>query len=64
MKRLNLIFYSVGGLLAVLLVIYLTILIKTLVEKISVVAETDLQKPAEVVSFNLEKFKELRASQQ
>jgi hypothetical protein len=61
MKR-NLLFYIAGGLMGVLLLIYIIYLLNFLFVQLSVVSRADLQEP-EVVTFNLEKIKELKVSQ-
>ena len=56
----SLLFYIIGGLFLVLLIIYLATLLNTLVESTSVISQTNLPTTQQVATFNLEKFKELK----
>lgn len=61
MKR-NLLFYIAGGLMGILLLIYVIYLLNFLFAQLSVVSRADLEEP-QIATFNLEKIKELKASQ-
>lgn len=56
----KIIFYITGGLLTLLLVIYVGTLFGTLASKMSVISQTGATDVPPVASFNLEKFKELK----
>lgn len=56
----KIIFYIVGGLLALLLLIYAGTLLNTLVKKMAVISQTGLPNIPQVASFNFEKFETLK----
>ena len=59
----NIIFYIVGGLLSVLLIVYVVYLFNLLVSQISVVSGTSLLEVPEIATYNFEKFKQLKINQ-
>ncbi len=56
----QIIYYLIGGLLAALLLVYSAYYVIFLIARVSAVSEKILPKTPEVVTFNLEKFNELK----
>lgn len=56
----NVLFYVVGGLLGIIITIYVVYLLNFLLGKVLVVSRPDLQRAPEIANFNLEKFNELK----
>lgn len=56
----NILFYIIGGALAITLIVYAFYLTGFIVEQVSVVSEADLLEQRQAPAFDLEKFNELR----
>ena len=60
MSKHSLIFYISSALLSLALIIYVIYIINVLAAQVSIISNNDLLKVPEIVTFNLEKFNELK----
>ena len=63
MANKNLLFYVIGGLLSLLLIIYVVYLLNFLVSQISVVSGAGPLNVPKIETYNFEKFSQLKGSQ-
>jgi len=64
MANKSIIFYVVGGVLSVALLIYVVFLVNVLVSNISVVSGTNLLKTPEIATYNFARFQQIKGAAQ